>query len=155
MLNGFVTKSSAPASKASTLSFSEFRTVSMMIAMLVSALMALQAARPPIPGILMSSSTRSGRKSRTFSRASSPVLASSTWYPVPVSAVRIMRRIWGSSSTTRMRPALNSVLPCAPPAKSFGTLFRRDGCLRADLHDGPARCYRQCSDQVQNPVSDA
>jgi hypothetical protein len=47
VLNGLVTKSSAPASSAATLSSSEFRTVSMTIATSLSLRIALHAANPP------------------------------------------------------------------------------------------------------------
>lgn len=87
MLKGFVTKSSAPASSASTLSASALRTVSMTMAISVLPRMARQAARLPMPGILRSKTTRSGRNLRIFSSASSPLLASSTSYPAPASVI--------------------------------------------------------------------
>ena len=51
VLNGLVTKSSAPASRAATLSSSELRTVRIMMAISVSFRIALLVARPPIPGM--------------------------------------------------------------------------------------------------------
>ena len=60
VLNGFVTKSSAPASSAFTLSASEFRAVSMTIATWLLARMARHASSPPMPGMFISSKTMSG-----------------------------------------------------------------------------------------------
>ena len=111
MPKGLLTKSSAPASSACTLSASELRTVSMMMPTLGSARISRHAAKPPIPGMLISSRTISGRNVLSFSSASSPVLASSISYPAPVSAVRMIRRICGSSSTTRILPALTAASP--------------------------------------------
>ena len=60
---------------------------------------------------LTSSRTSSGRSLRIISRASSPVLASTTEYPLLDSVVRIARRICGSSSTTRIVDVLIVVPP--------------------------------------------
>jgi hypothetical protein len=82
--------------------------------------------RPFMPGIMKSKTTRSGRNSATFSRASFPSFASAqTSIPHWVSRIRrISCRIMALSSTTRIR------FTVAHPINDFARPFRIFSILR-------------------------
>src|SRR5690606_7203613 len=60
-------------------------------------------SHPLIPGIMTSSTTRSGSSRQALSQASSPSFASITRYPLPRKWLATSASVLGSSSATRPR----------------------------------------------------
>ena len=100
MPNGLVTKSSAPASSAATLSCCPSRTETTMIGTSLNVRIRWMTSAPSTSGRPRSSRIRSGDISAAPSTPSSPVPTDVTSYPCASRLVRSARRICGSSSTT-------------------------------------------------------
>ena len=78
-----------------------------------------RTSNPSMPGIIMSSSTRSGGEASKRSSASSPLPAVATSYDCRASSMLTTRRLAGWSSTTRMRP-VEVAVPIHPQVVSCG-----------------------------------
>ena len=131
MPNGFVTKSSAPASSAATLSCCPSRTETTMIGTSLNARIRWITSAPSTSGRPRSSRIRSGDISAAPSTPSSPVPTAVTSYPCASRLVRSARRICGSSSTT----STFTLTPSSPAART-----RRRYPRRAPLR---SRCDRR------------
>src|SRR6516164_410002 len=113
--NGLVTKSSAPASKAWSLSFSPLAVIMTTgrNAVVGSSRSLRHTSNPSMGSITTSSRMRSGCCCRTIARASSPEEAEVTVYPFGVNTASSNRTFWGVSSTTRT--VAGSVTVITPP----------------------------------------
>ena len=99
--NGLITKSLAPALKASVTI--DCWPMAVTMATLASGsmfLISLRAVKPSMSGMVMSNNTMSGRNSLYTSTAWVPVLASKTSYPLWVSSFLQRIRMNAASSTT-------------------------------------------------------
>src|SRR5262245_22734085 len=100
-------------------------------------------AMPSIPGMFISRRMRSYLSSRNRSIASSPERASATSYPCTTSVVRMTRRIWGSSSTTRILPWLMPILPFQAVTERKTLSPFRDHFRRRRILHAPAQYLAQ------------
>src|SRR5579859_2222579 len=104
-LNGFWTKSSAPASSAVTFSWSPLAVIMTTGSVRVSGLLRnwRHTSSPLMPGMTRSSSTRSGGSAAIWSNASGPEVAVRIAYPRGARMASMTRMFCGVSSTTRTR----------------------------------------------------
>ncbi len=116
---GFVTKSTAPACRASIVSLAPFCVCAENITMGVgrSRMIACTASTPVMFGMLKSIDTTSGRRLRTFSTASLPSRAwpTTSKLPADASVFAIAPRMNIESSTMRIR------ITASPPAWARST----------------------------------